>query len=254
MGVYLTGDKHGEYADIKAFCKTQKTSKEKDVLIVLGDHGTRFYPDEDERTLNLLSQLDALPIRLLMVHGNHDRRVTTKNRHTVKKYLDSGDLAGFFYIDVRFPSILYAEEWGAYRIANHPAFIIGGAYSIDKKQRLAQQKSDKFPYPVWFKDEQLSAQEQAWALEDYQSFAAAYPKDAIILTHTCPLAVTPIVPAANSDISMETFFDRIAAFDNWAHWYCGHWHVDRPDGKYRFLYDDVILLEPNKEAAKCPIN
>ncbi len=91
MAVYLTGDKHGDYAAIKHFCKEQHTAKDADVMIVLGDHGTRFYPDDDERTLKTLDMLEALPIRFVMIRGNHDRRLTIRSRHVVYKYVNYGN-------------------------------------------------------------------------------------------------------------------------------------------------------------------
>lgn len=259
MSVYITGDKHGDYADIKRFCKEQHTSKQTDTLIVLGDHGTRFCPDSDEQTVNTLNFLDSLPIRFVLIHGNHDRRITYRNRHIVKKYIDYDGIAGTFYIDVRYPSILYAEEWGSYHIAGHPAFIIGGAYSIDKSMRLAKEKTGEFDYPLWFKDEQLTANERSLAKADYSAFVSLHPNNNILLlTHTCPLSFVPVVPFKDSDLTTETFLDEIAAYLSpsspdrpWSHWYCGHWHVDKTDGDCRFLYHDIILLpQMNKEAPK----
>ncbi len=39
--IYLTGDTHGEFARIEAFCKRFGTCKD-DVMIILGDAGINF--------------------------------------------------------------------------------------------------------------------------------------------------------------------------------------------------------------------
>ena len=64
MAVYITGDKHGDfnsyhldYAKVKAFCEDNHTTKQ-DVMIVLGDHGVHFFPDDDWRTLQDMNRLE----------------------------------------------------------------------------------------------------------------------------------------------------------------------------------------------------
>lgn len=40
MVVYITGDKHGDFSGVFNWCASKsELSKEKDCLIVLGDHG-----------------------------------------------------------------------------------------------------------------------------------------------------------------------------------------------------------------------
>ncbi len=159
-----------------------------------------------------------------------------------------------FYVDVRYPSILYTNEYGAYFFANRPAFIIGGAFSIDKELRLAWEKSGRVDHPLWFEDEQLTENERIAAKAEYIAFTALHnKKNILLLTHTCPLSAIPAIPLKDSNLTTERFLDDVAAyepspnFQPWSHWYCGHWHIDRINGAYRFLYHDIILLEPYKE-------
>ena len=41
---YITGDKHGDFKEIKRFVKISNLSKD-DVVIVLGDSGVNYYTD-----------------------------------------------------------------------------------------------------------------------------------------------------------------------------------------------------------------
>lgn len=71
MAFYITGDCHGEFDKVKAFCKYHDTDKN-DYMIVLGDAGVNYFLDKTDRKLK--RQLFKLPIRFLMVHGNHEAR------------------------------------------------------------------------------------------------------------------------------------------------------------------------------------
>lgn len=69
--IYLTGDTHGKFDRIGAFCDKMQTSRD-DILIILGDAGINFHAG----ALDILRKeyLAKLPITLLCIHGNHERR------------------------------------------------------------------------------------------------------------------------------------------------------------------------------------
>lgn len=72
--IYITGDKHGKFDTVSAFCAEMKTKKE-DILIVLGDAGIntgKLIRDMDRKDM-----LEELPITLLCIHGNHEQRPET---------------------------------------------------------------------------------------------------------------------------------------------------------------------------------
>lgn len=69
MVVYITGDKHGDYSGVFNWCASKsELSKEKDHLIVLGDHGINYF-GLDHRTNHKVSKL---PLTLFCISGNHD--------------------------------------------------------------------------------------------------------------------------------------------------------------------------------------
>lgn len=269
MAVYLTGDKHGDfspdhddYAKVKRFCEENRTTKD-DVMIVLGDHGTRFFPNRDAKTQHALKKLANLPITFVLLRGNHDRRVGIHTPNFTELLVKNDTMSGVFFIDKRYPSIYYTDEYGEYTFARHPALVICGAYSVDKDLRLAQEQFGLVDYPTWFPNEQLSEAERAYTFRLFKAIANDPERKTplIILSHTCPMQVRPTecllpgIPADSVDTTMEQWMDTIASYRTkegekcWDKWYCGHWHTDKTVGDYRFLYHDIIELPPAKGAA-----
>lgn len=264
MAVYLTGDKHGDfspdhedYAKVKRFCQKYQTTK-KDVLIVLGDHGVRFYPNKDRRTKHALQRLEKLPITIVLLRGNHDRRVGIHTPNFTEVLIKNDIMSGVFFVDKGYPSIYYTDEYGEYTFAGHPTLVICGAYSVDRDYRLAHEDLGLVDYPIWFPNEQLNDAERAYTFRLFKAIAndPERTKPLTILSHTCPLQVRPtekLLPGVSPysvDTTMERWLDTIADYRTkmgekcWDQWYCGHWHTDKTDGDYRFLYHDIIELQP----------
>lgn len=238
--IFVTGDKHGDYNDIVEFTQKHQTTIN-DVMIVLGDHGTLYYGrdnhrDRDRKVKKLLA---SLPITFIMIRGNHDRRpegdlifIQTKT-HT-----------GWFYIDNDYPNILYTDEFAHYGFGTHDAFVIGGAYSVDKWYRLEMYDQGFHQYK-WFADEQLTDTERNIAY----TLATAWDTPVTIMSHTCPLKYLPtemkipITDGHEVDNTMEEWLDTIEENIPYDKWYCGHFHTDKTIDKMRFMYNDVILFD-----------
>jgi hypothetical protein len=76
----ITGDAHGDFSHIEAMCVLSGTTKD-DLLIILGDVGINYYGGKKEKQFKHL--LSELPITMLCIHGNHERRPETIV-HTMK--------------------------------------------------------------------------------------------------------------------------------------------------------------------------
>ena len=235
--IYITGDTHRDYSSIAGFCECMQTTKD-DLMIVLGDNGVNYYGNEDD--LCLKAQLERLPITFMFIRGNHDMRPTEKIGYQTVWH-DTDLWTGMFLVEPAFPSLLFAQDGHGYRLNGKIAFVIGGAYSVDKPFRLE--------YGLrWFPDEQLS-KEDMWMIGHT---LATWDKDvrpSVFLTHTCPLRYKPIdallpgVDQSTVDESMERWLDNIESLAPYERWYCGHWHIDRTVDKLRFMYHDIILFE-----------
>ena len=139
MRIWITGDTHGMFERIEKFCKVYQTTKE-DLLIIAGDAGINYNGFVKDRPKK--EYLEALPIRFLCVHGNHEM-----NPEYMPNMRTICFAKGMTYYEKEYPNILYAKDGEIYDINGLKTIVLGGAYSVDKYYRLLKGWS-------WFKDEQ----------------------------------------------------------------------------------------------------
>lgn len=244
MNIYLTGDKHGYFYSITRYCQLHKNlNRNDDVMIILGDVGINYY--EECILSGLYRTLTDLPITLLCVHGNHERRPATISSYEIDEFCN-----GKVYINPEFLHVKFAIDGEIYDLPDYTGnikkcIVIGGAYSVDKYYRLANGIS-------WFADEQPSDEikinvenaliKNNWNI-DY------------VFTHTCPYRFRPTEWFLDIDTSkmiidtsteewLQTIYDRLKHFEKW---YCGHFHGEKYDinAKIRFMYEDITKLGQN---------
>lgn len=243
---YVTGDTHGVFARVIDFCNKVKTTKH-DVLIILGDAGVNYYLDKRDKKLK--QKLEALPITLMLVRGNHEARPGTGWNEEDKKdkFISAEEYCGFFMYESEFPSILYMEDGEHYTLnvngVKKRTLVIGGAYSVDKDYRLEMYDLGNHNYR-WFADEQLSQSERALIVRTNEHADYDY-----VFTHTCPAGYEPRdmflpnIDQSKIDRTMENFLADIKDEITFDKWYCGHWHTNRIDGDIHFLFNDIIQLQ-----------
>jgi 3-oxoacid CoA-transferase subunit A len=234
--VFITGDTHREFAHITAFCERFATSRD-DILVILGDVGINYfgtYPDVEETSkLNdnyLKMSLCDLPLTLLCLHGNHEMRP-----ETIGTYQETPWMGGIVYQEEEYPNLLFAKDGEIYDLEGKRSIAIGGAYSVDKEQRLLNNWG-------WWADEQPSAEikqrvEERLAAEDW--------KIDIVFSHTCPFDyIGLVVPFtyADTDHSTEEWLATIERRLDYQRWYCGHFHLEKVLDKLRFMYNDIMEL------------
>ena len=241
---YLTGDTHGQigrFKQIKKFCKKNNTSKETDVIIILGDAGLNYY----ENTLDVVLKeyLNNIPVTFICIQGNHEQR--PENIATYKEINLNSSIKGSFYYEPLYDNIYFAKNSYPFFINGLSFFVLGGAYSVDKEYRLYLTKLGHNNYK-WFQDEQLNEIEKVIALDNIKKNNYYFD---YILTHTCPYKYRPtemFLPNINQkevDNSMEIFLDKIDDKIHYKHWYCGHWHTDKNVHKISFLFKNIEKIE-----------
>lgn len=257
--IYVTGDKHGHFEPIEYFCDKYQTTKD-DILVVLGDLGVNYFGGRRDKSRK--KYLADMPITIMAIRGNHERRPSPEwNIRTIA----NDSVCGTFIVEPGYDSILYAQDGRSYGLHTQDgwasAFVIGGAYSVDKYYRLGSYAAGNHDL-LWFEDEQLTDDEKRdvkasllkhIALEhERDPKSPGYPD--YILSHTCPLSIEPVdmflphISQETVDISTEEFLDDIKNTLEENHvsykkWFCGHWHTDRtaPDN-FRFVYHDFLSL------------
>lgn len=230
--IYLTGDTHREFYGVAQFCRRFQTTKD-DLLIILGDASINYMGGEHDKKLK--KTLEDLPITILCVHGNHEKRPEKLAGYTAVPFH-----GGIVYREDYFPSLLFAKDGEVYWFDEFEkkVIVIGGAYSVDKHWRLADGRK-------WFEDEQPSMETKEYVesvLKDHD-YAVDY-----VLSHTCPARYMPTekflpnISQAPVDRTTEDWLDTIESELAYKRWYCGHWHTDKTIDRMRFVFSDFIEL------------
>ena len=224
---YITGDTHGDFRRIESFCERVNPSPE-NVLIILGDAGINYYGGW--RDQNQKKQLAKLPLTLFSIHGNHERRpAAIPSYHTA---LWNG---GVIYVEDEFPNLLFAVDGSYFSFDGVRTFVIGGAYSVDKHYRLANNWG-------WWPDEQPD--EAIKRRVEQQLDAHGWRAD-VVLTHTCPLRYEPTevflscIDQSGVDKSTEEWLDSIEDSLQYKQWYCGHYHTEKVIDKLKFMFESI---------------
>jgi len=228
--IYLTGDTHGDFRRVARFCDTVESEKD-DILIILGDAGLNYYGDpKDKRLKEVLSEL---PITLFCIHGNHEKRP-----ESLPAYKETVWNGGTVYTEPEYPSLLFAKDGEVYHLEEKRCIAIGGAYSVDKYHRLANNWG-------WWPDEQPS--EDIKKRVEQRLDAENWTVD-IVLSHTCPLKYIPTevflkgIDQSTVDNGTEEWLDKIEDNLSYSRWYCGHYHTNKMIDKMRFLFEDFLEL------------
>lgn len=206
--IYITGDTHGQFKRVEAFCERFQTKRE-DILIILGDAGINFSGGMRD---NLKKRfLEALPITLFCIHGNHEQRPETID--TYKKIIWHG---GEVYYEEEYSHLLFAKDGEVFDFDGKKVIVIGGAYSIDKMVRLAYGHG-------WWLDEQPSER-----IKEYveQQLEKRDWKVDVVLSHTTPLKHEPVemfllgIDQSKVDKSTEIWLDGVEDRLDYGKWYC----------------------------------
>lgn len=234
--IYLTGDTHGRFERIGAFCNIMQTNRD-DTMIILGDAGINFCADINDALRK--EYIAKLPITLLCIHGNHERRPESLPYYSERKWR-----GGTVFVEARYPNILFAKDGEVYDLDGRKAIVIGGAYSIDKAWRIEGES--------WWSDEQPSPEVKVRVESTLDRLCW---KVDIVLSHTTPLRYEPVevfipgIEQSKVDKSTEEWLDCIEERLEYRKWYCGHYHTEKKIDRLRIMYKDYAVLE-----ADCPCN
>lgn len=224
--IYLTGDTHRDFDRIFDFCVDNDTTPD-DVLIILGDAGINFFLDDRDHELK--KRLSTLEITLLCIHGNHEERP-----FMIGTYLEKEWRGGVVFYEEEFPDLLFAKDGEIYDLEGRKAIAIGGAYSVDKFQRLSSGSP-------WFPTEQPTDD----IMDDVECALGrvGWRVDAV-LSHTVPLKYEPTeeflstIDQSTVDKTTEEWLDTIEDRLDYERWYCGHYHCSKKVDRIMIMFED----------------
>lgn len=228
--VYLTGDTHGQFDRIEAFCRRRVMARE-DTFIILGDVGLNYFGDF--RDWRGKVQLARLPCTFFCIHGNHEQRPTPLMGYQRSEYHGVA-----VWVEPRFPNLVFAIDGEVYDFCGHSCLVIGGAYSVDKWYRLERRFH-------WWPDEQPSDEirQKVEAVLEQRDWQVD-----VVLSHTCPLKYEPRevflegLDQSTVDKSTEEWLGRIESRLRYKRWYCGHYHTEKNVDRLQFMFEDYAIL------------
>lgn len=228
--IYITGDTHGRFERIEAFCRRFQTSHG-DILIILGDAGINFSGARYDSLKKRL--LESLPITIFAIHGNHEQRP-----YTLDSYKEKLWHGGTVYYEEEYPSLLFAKDGEIFDLNGKQTVVMGGAYSIDKEIRLAYGWG-------WWEDEQPSEEIKRYV---EQQFTDNNWKVDVVLSHTTPLKYEPVevflsgIDQSRVDKSTEEWLDGIEDRLEYKKWYCGHYHTEKKIDKLEMMFENFAVF------------
>lgn len=231
MAIYITGDTHRDFDKIQEFCEFYGTSREDDVIIILGDAGINYYLNNSDQDVK--EDLSTVDITFFCIHGNHEERP-----YMIETYEETQWHGGTVYIEPEYPNLIFAKDGEIYDFDGKKAIVIGGAYSIDKFVRLRCGEQ-------WFETEQPDEEIMQYVEKqlDRIQWQVNY-----VFSHTAPSKYEPreeFIPGMNQalvDKSTEKWLDEIENKLTYERWFLGHYHCDKRIGNVTIMYNEFEEL------------
>ena len=225
--IYVTGDTHIPIDVKKLNTKNfpeQKDMTKNDFVIICGDFGGVWYFPESKHykeDLYWLNWLTEKPFTTLFVDGNHENFPLLNSYPVIEKF---GGKVGKIT-----DSVFHLKRGEIYELCGKRFFCFGGAASHDKWHRVEGRD--------WWPEEMPNREEMQYGVDNLEKVGN---KVDFIITHCCPTPYLEQVagfPEQDSATQYLKFIDENVEF---AHWYFGHYHLDKVvDDKHTCLYYDI---------------
>lgn len=200
-------------------------------MIILGDAGLNYFNGPQD---NVKKKYAAqFPLTFFCIHGNHEMRTADISAYKTKAFC-----GGVVWYEEEYPNLLFAKDGEVYSFGGYDCIVMGGAYSVDKYERLAEGWH-------WFENEQPSDAIKAYV---EQQLSTRSNQIDVVLSHTCPLKYEPTevfiqgIDQSLVDQSTEEWLGRVEAHLDYKKWYCGHYHTSKKIDKLQFMFGDIEEL------------
>ena len=233
--IYIIGDRHGEEAGFsEEKLPGQSAWTREDTVIVTGDFG--YVMRGEKNNLPEKNKLDALsrkPYTIVFCDGNHEGFDYLEDYPEELRY-------GAPVRRIR-QNIFWLQRGYVYTIEGKTFFVMGGAYSMDKADRLRYQSicGEK----IWFPQELPTAGEYRRAIHSLKACSGTVD---YIITHTAPRTIIPRIIGKypdDHDRELTGFLDWIYHEQQFKQWFCGHFHEDvQVNGQFIACYATVHAL------------
>ena len=232
---FCTGDTHGAH-DIMRLSKTKwpqsRELTKKDNLIILGDFGVIWSPQEDREEKYFLKFLNERPYTTLFLKGNHDNIPRLDSFPEVPMFGDT--------VKKISDSVFMLLDGHIYTINNKTYFVLGGAESIDKLQRGVDVS--------WWKEEIPS---YMTIKDGFDRLEKIGNKVDYVLTHAIFFEAYKHIFGDGEKINdpMAKTLQILKDTITYDYWYCGHYHCDLFVKEYnaQILYYKILKIGETTE-------
>lgn len=218
------GDIHGELKKL-VWLLVEKHKLSNGSLIVAGDFGAGFGRPRSMEVLynSVRKKLKKADITIYVVRGNHDN----------PSYFDG---------EHNYPYLKFLEDHKVVEIEGKTVYPVGGAVSIDQKDRIEwNNKSKSFGSRKrwwWENEEPIKKLKDLPTGVDY------------IVSHEAPLSFEPVIVRKTEDLSIWTkildtrrYLDQILFNVRCSRWFHGHYHKSSSGAYGDILYRGLAIEE-----------
>jgi hypothetical protein len=227
--LFITGDVHCPIDIPKLnsdlWEEGKKLTKE-DYLIVTGDFG--LFWDASYQEIWWRRWLELKPWTTLFVDGNHE------NFDMLEAYPISEMFGG--KVSKLTQSIIWLKRGEVYNIGNRKIFTFGGAMSRDKQNRVPGKSwwFQEIPNMKDVENAEKNLDKHNWEIDIVVSHTAPYyelrtflPNDIMVDYNIDP-----------TTMMLQEFKDKL----KFKEWFFGHLHIDKTEGRFNCLYDDIVEI------------
>jgi predicted phosphodiesterase len=238
MSIFITGDTHGDFTRLKTLSFKEGCSLNKyDYVIILGDFsGIWDVNKSGEKEKYWLNWLSSQNWTTLFLDGNHE------NFDRLNSLKETRLFGGKVGIVKKNKSIFHLKRGEIYTIDNMKFFVMGGAQSVDRHERIENIS--------WWADEMPNYQEYENAIHNLerQDWKVDY-----ILTHSAPYSLVKKLEESGHIVGkifknqIQKFFEIVKNKCEFNYWFCGHFHLDQIlDKKFILMYNKIIQIRKEK--------
>ena len=208
--IYVTGDTHGDWNRFRRDilpCAGRWGAD--DTLIICGDFGFVFYPEQTPAEAEALRRMSELPFTIAFCDGNHE------NFPRLYRFPEVSWREGTAHRLA--DNVFHLMRGERYVIGGKTVLAMGGGYSIDKSYRREGLS--------WWSEEMPSPAEYARCR---RTMGAMKHGCDLIVTHAAPLHIMRTLrfnPGPEAPLS--EFLEEMRLSMRYDRWYFGHMHIDR---------------------------
>lgn len=254
MGIYITGDIHGNPSRFSSgiFYEQKEFSADitKNTIIQLGDFGLIWSSKETKEEAYKLNLLSNKPFTVAFIDGNHDN-ISRLDSFPIKEW--NGGLVN----EIR-PNVVRLRRGEVYSIEGKKFFAFGGASSHDiqdgiidgndpkwKEKARKMDKEGKYMFRIkglsWWEEELPTKEEMENGIKNLEK--NQYKVD-FILSHSPSASVIALLgKGLYQQDHLTRYLEEIRVKTEFKKWFMGHMHIDYAlNDKDILLYEQIVRI------------